>query len=130
MMHKAILYIIGCIFIFSCTQETVDDSNVCGEKKYIRMFVKDTLNRPYYFKTSQTYLDDTIKILEYEDLDKPSALVVITDDQLDKITTSINHISVRAYNKQDSLILVEYFKISKDSCHVRYIEGPEGVVIK
>lgn len=128
MLRFLLLYPILAV-LFSCEKE-VPDSGPCGEKEFIRMFVRDTLDKPRYFKDSQTYLNDTTLILEYKNLDRPSALVVITDDEINKLTDSINQLTVRAYDFRDSLLLVVPYEVTRDSCHVRYVSGPKKVIIR
>ena len=129
-MIKILCFVFGLVIISSCEKTVIENPDPCEEKQYIRMFVLDTLDRPYFFKTTYTYLDDTTLILKYEELVKPSALVVLTDDEIDKISNSINHLTVEAYDYKDSLLLVEKFKVSRDSCHIRYLEGPKSVTIQ
>jgi hypothetical protein len=129
MLQKIFLVVFVGLFLFSCEEEVLTP-DPCGEKNIIRLLVRDTLNLPYKFKDTQTHLNDTTLILSYEDLNNPSALVVITDDQIDKLSDSLNHLTVRAYNFKDSLILVEKFVVTKDSCHVIYVSGPKRVTIR
>lgn len=128
-MFRILCFVVGIVFIFSCEKQVLETPDPCQEKEFIRMFVRDTSDLPYFFKTSYTYLDDTLLILKYEELSKPSALVVLTDDEIDKISYSINHLTVKAFDYKDSLLLEEKFKVSRDSCHVRYLEGPTKVII-
>lgn len=129
MLQKIFWFAIFGLFLFSCEEEVLTP-DPCGEKQFIRLLVRDTLNLPYKFKASQTHLNDTTLILSYEDLTNPSALVVITDDQIDKLSDSLNVLTVRAYNFKDSLILVENFVVTKDTCHVKYVSGPIKVIIR
>lgn len=129
MLQKIFLVVLVGLFHFSCEEEVLTP-DPCGEKNIIRLLVRDTLNLPYKFKDTQTHLNDTTLILSYKDLNNPSALVVITDDQIDKLSDSLNHLTVRAYNFKDSLILVEKFVVTKDSCHVIYVSGPKRVTIR
>lgn len=129
MLQKIFLVVLVGLFLFSCEEEVLTP-DPCGEKNIIRLLVRDTLNLPYKFKDTQTHLNDTTLILSYEDLNNPSALVVVTDDQIDKLSDSLNHLTVRAYNFKDSLILVEKFVVTKDSCHVIYVSGPKRVTIR
>lgn len=128
-MIRFLLLCSALAILFSCEEEVIDQGP-CGEKEYIRMFVRDTLDKPRYFKDSQTYLNDTTLILAYSNLDRPSALVVITDDEIGKLTDSINRLTVRAYDFRDSLLLVVPYEVTRDSCHVRYVSGPRKVIIR
>ena len=128
-MIRFLIVCTGLLFLFSCEEEVIDEGP-CGEKEFIRMFVRDTLDKPKYFKDSQTYLNDTTLILEYKNLDRPSALVVITDDQIDMLSDSVNNLTVRAYDFKDSLLLVVPYEVTRDSCHVRYVSGPKKVIIR
>ena len=129
MLQKIFLVVLVGLFLFSCEEEVITP-DPCGEKNIIRLLVRDPLDLPYKFKDTQTHLNDTTLILSYEDLNNPSALVVVTDDQIDKLSDSLNHLTVRAYNFKDSLILVEKFVVTKDSCHVIYVSGPTKVTIR
>jgi len=129
MLQKIFLVVLVGLFLFSCEEEVVTP-DPCGEKNIIRLLVRDALDLPYKFKDTQTHLNDTTLILSYQDLNNPSALVVVTDDQIDKLSDSLNHLTVRAYNFKDSLILVEKFVVTKDSCHVIYVSGPTKVTIR
>ena len=116
--------------VTACEEDVPADTNPCGEKVFLRMFVRDTMGLPYFFSRSETYLNDTTNlILKYEDLVRPSALVVISDNEIDKLPDSINHLIVRAYKGLDTLILEEKFVVSKDTCHVIYKSGPKEVKI-
>jgi hypothetical protein len=128
-MVRFLFFCAGLLFWFSCEEEPVVEGP-CGDKVFIRMFVRDTLDKPRYFKDSQTYLNDTTLILAYKDLDRPSALVVITDDEIDKLKDGINRLTVRAYDFKDSLLLVVPYEVTRDSCHVQYVSGPLKVVIR
>jgi hypothetical protein len=130
MMYKIILFCILSFSVISCEEEIPEEIKPCGDKVFIRMFVRDTLDLPYFFSRSETYLNDTLLILKYEDLVRPSALVVVTDDEIDKLHDSINHLTVKAYKGLDSLILTEKFEILKDTCHVIFKSGPNKVIIK
>ncbi|MBK6362859.1 MAG: hypothetical protein IPL63_18125 [Saprospiraceae bacterium] len=127
-MPKIILLYLLTLTIFSCEENIPEEIKPCGEKVFIRMFVRDTLNLPYFFSRSETLLNDTV-ILKYEDLARPSGLIVITDDEINKLADTINHLTVKAYKGADSLILTEKFEITKDSCHVIYKSGPKYVTI-
>lgn len=129
MLQKIFLVVLVGLFLFSCEEEVLTP-DPCGEKQFIRLLVRDSKDLPYKFKDTQTHLNDTTLILSYEDLNNPSALVVVTDDQIDKLSDSLNHLTVRAYNFKDSLILVEKFVVKKDSCHVIYVSGPTKVYIR
>ncbi len=129
MLQKIFLVVLVGLFLFSCEEEVITP-DPCGEKNIIRLLVRDSLELPYKFKDTQTHLNDTTLILSYENLNNPSALVVVTDDQMDKLSDSLNYLTVRAYNFKDSLILVEKFVVTKDSCHVKYVSGPTKVYIR
>jgi hypothetical protein len=129
-MYKLTATLLILLTAFSCVDEPVEDAGPCGEKISLRMFVVDTLDKPKFFKTSKTFLNDTMLILKYEELSKPAALVVITDDEIDKISYSINELTVKAYDFKDSLLLQVQYLVSRDSCHVRYIEGPKKIIIR
>lgn len=129
-MKWTVLCFLSLATLLSCEKAVVEDLGPCGEKQYLRVFVRDTLNRPYYFKTSYTYINDTDLILKYEELNKPSALVVLTDDEIDSLTFSTNILTVKAFDYKDSLLLTETYKVSRDSCHVRYLEGPIYITIR
>lgn len=130
MLQKKIFVVLFGLFLFSCEEEVLTP-DPCGEKQFIRLLVRDSKDLPYKFARSETFLNDTTNsILLYENLTNPSAVVVITDDQIDKLSDTLNHLIVKAKNLNDSLILEEKFVVRKDSCHVIYVSGPTKVYIR
>ncbi len=136
-MKKSSTYIILFLifplaFLLSCEKENTQDP--CADIVVLRVMIneklKDTSETRYRFTSSATFLEnETTPILKYTGLENPSAAVIITDKEINKLPASSNNLTLKVY-KNDSLIVSQPYIVGKDSCHVLLLEGPAKITIK
>ena len=128
-ISRGVLFVLFPLVLYpSCEKEIVQDP--CADIKILRVILEDTVQNRYRFTSSATFLEnETTPILKYTGLENPSAAVIITDKEINKLPASSNNLTLKVY-KNDSLIVSQPYIVGKDSCHVLLLEGPAKITIK